>query len=90
MMHPAFTVLANRRLTFSLYDFHLAGVSASELAQAFDLPLYWVEERLEAVRLCLKYQVRLSFATADADQPARMPSHVICRPPKVVDIRARA
>jgi hypothetical protein len=36
------------------------GVPAKELAAAYPLSVNWVEERIEAVRLCLKYQVRLS------------------------------
>jgi hypothetical protein len=53
-------ILANKSLAFSLYDFHLEGVSAKELAADYSLPITWVEERIEAVRLCLKYQVKLS------------------------------
>ena len=63
MMHPAFSVIANRSLPLGLYDFHLSGVSAQELASAYQLPLPWVEERLEAARLCLKFQVRLGFSS---------------------------
>ena len=66
-MNPAVMLLANRSLPFSLYDFHLNGVSAQELADAYALPLTWVEERLEAVRLCLKYQV--TFGTPEHDGP---------------------
>jgi len=62
-MNPAVVLLANQSLPFSLYDFHLNGVSAQELAVAYDLPLHWVEERLEAVRLCLKYQVQVSVSS---------------------------
>ncbi len=56
-MNPAVVLLANNSLPFSLYDFHLNGVSAPELAKAYSLPLPWVEERLEAIRLCLQFQV---------------------------------
>jgi len=56
-MNPAVVVLANNSLPFSLYDFHQNGVSAAELAKAYALPLPWVEERLEAIRLCLQYQI---------------------------------
>ena len=61
MLSPAFVLLANRSLPFSLYDFYLSGVSPRELADAYGLPLAWVEERLEAVRLCLKYQGKLAI-----------------------------
>jgi hypothetical protein len=68
-MNPAVVLLANRSLPFSLYDFHLNGVSARELAHAYSLPLPWVEERLEAVRLCLKYQVTFRKADAQSGGP---------------------
>ena len=63
-MHPAVALLADRSLAFSLYDFHLQGVSPRELASTYSLPADWVEERIEAVRLCLKYQVKLSVAVS--------------------------
>lgn len=59
-MNPGVALLANKSFGFSLYDFHLEGVSVEELATAYSLPETWVEERIEAVRLCLKYQVRIS------------------------------
>lgn len=59
-MNPGVKLLANKSFGFSLYDFHLEGVSAAELATAYSLPETWVEERIEAVRLCLKYQVKVS------------------------------
>jgi hypothetical protein len=59
-MHPGVVLLANRSLAFSLYDYNLHGVSSKELASTYSLPPDWVEERIEAVRLCLKYQVKLS------------------------------
>lgn len=58
-MNPAVMVLANCSLAFSLYDFNLEGVSARELAAAYSLPPQWVEERIEAVRLCLKFQAKV-------------------------------
>jgi hypothetical protein len=92
-MNPALALLANKSLPFSLYDFHLSGVSAKELAQTYDLPLSWVEERLEAVRLCLKYQVSLSFVSQAENKPraAQAPAGQPVQPrAKVIDIRARA
>ena len=59
-MNSGAALLTNRSLAFSLYEFNLAGVSAKELAASYALPPDWVEERIEAVRLCLKYQVKLS------------------------------
>lgn len=85
-MHPAFAVLANRSLPLSLYDFHLSGVSARQLAQTYDLPLHWVEERLEAVRMCLKFQVQVSFASHKQAKPAGRAAPQ----DRVVMMRARA
>jgi hypothetical protein len=59
-MNPVFMLLANKSPAFGLYDFHLEGVSARQLAAVYLLPITWVEERIEAARLCLKYQVQLS------------------------------
>ena len=47
-----------------------AAVPAKELATAYSLPVNWVEERIEAVRLCLKYQVKLSLTAPVYDRVA--------------------
>ncbi len=73
-MNPAVVLLANHSFPFSLYDFHLNGVSPRELADAYQLPLAWVEERLEAVRLCLKYQVHVSVAAPNQPEPPPEPT----------------
>jgi hypothetical protein len=67
-MNPAVMVLANRSLAFSLYDFYLEGVSVEELAAAHSLPAQSVEERIEAVRLCLQLQAKVSLDTRRAVQ----------------------
>jgi hypothetical protein len=70
-MNPAVMILANRSLPFHLYDFYLDGISAKELAFAHSLPIHGIEERIEAVRLCLKFQARVILGTkAAADQLA--------------------
>ena len=56
-------ILANRSLPFHLYDFHLDGVTAKELAFAHSMPIHCVEERIEAVRLCLKFQAKVTVGT---------------------------
>ena len=63
-MNPALMVFANRSEAFSLYDFNLAGVSAKQLAAVCEIPVHRVEEQIEAVRLCLKYQVKVSLKPA--------------------------
>jgi hypothetical protein len=60
-MNPPMIVHANKSLAFSLYDFHLNGVSVEKLAAAYSLPVQSVEERIEAVRLCLTFQVKLAL-----------------------------
>ncbi|MBV8072920.1 MAG: hypothetical protein JO270_23660 [Acidobacteriaceae bacterium] len=67
-MNPAVIVLANKSLAFSLYDFYLDGLSAEELAAAYLLPPRCVQERLEAVRLCLQFQARAALDTRRAYQ----------------------
>ena len=62
-MNPAVMVVANKSLAFSLYDFYLEGVSAQELAAAYALPVHCVEERIEAVRLCLQFQAKATLDT---------------------------
>ena len=62
-MNPAVILLANRSFRFHLYDCHLSGVSAKELGAAYSRPASWVEQQIESVRLCLKYQVKVSVAS---------------------------
>jgi hypothetical protein len=81
-MNPAVMALANKSLAFSLYDLHLEGVSAKKLAAAYSVPVEWVEERIEAVRLCLKYQVKLSLRSADQATPESR-ERIPCHPPKL-------
>ena len=63
-MNPGVKLLANKSFGLSLYDFNLEGISAKELADAYRLPETWVQERIEAARLCLKYQVSVSVKSA--------------------------
>jgi hypothetical protein len=71
-MNPAVILLANRSFRFHLYDFHLRGVSAAELADAYCRPIGWVEEQIEAVRLCLKYQVKLAVELDPEPEPVQL------------------
>lgn len=65
-MNPAIMILANRSLAFHLYDLHLDGISAQELAVAHSRPIHWIEERIEAVRLCLKFQAQVAVGSKAA------------------------
>ena len=51
-----------RALGFIIYREHLDGASVEELSEALHVPQPWVEERIEAVRLCLEKQVRVECA----------------------------
>ena len=73
-MNPGLMLLANSSFPVSLYDFHLDGISARELANAYSLPIAWVEERLEAVRLCVKYQVAVSVTAKPLSALQTLPS----------------
>jgi hypothetical protein len=68
-MNPAFMVLANQSFGFNLYDLHLERLTVKELAKAYSMPVFRVEEQLEAVRLSLKYQVSLSIGTRAEIRP---------------------
>ena len=70
-MNAAVMLLANRCFRFHLYDFHLNGVSVAELANAYSLPAVWIEEQIE-VRLCLKYQVKLSVELDPEPEPLQL------------------
>ena len=63
--------LYEQHLPFRLYADHKHGLTVEELARLSNKPVYWVEERIEAMRLCLEKQVRLDLtsgfpASADA------------------------
>jgi len=48
---------------FRLYHYYVNGISAEELAAVFDLPVSWVQQRLEAVRLCVEHQIVFTLET---------------------------
>jgi hypothetical protein len=55
----AFAFMYDQYLPFRLYADHKLGADPAELAATFSLPVRWVEERLEAMRLCIEKQVHL-------------------------------
>jgi hypothetical protein len=61
IMNPALMVHANKSLAFCLYDFHLNGVPVEKLAAAYRIPVHSIEEKIEAVRLCLNFQVQVGL-----------------------------
>ena len=62
-----FRLLLDEYLPFRLYADHKNGISLDELAQRFSLPTHWIEERIEAARLCIEKQVRIEVAPVQAD-----------------------
>jgi len=44
-----------------LYRYHVNGLSTEEIAVQFDMPLSSVEQRIEAVRLCVQHQLAFAF-----------------------------
>ena len=53
------TALYDEYLPFRLYADHKSGSTAAAIAAEYGLPVLWVEERIEAARLCIEKQVRL-------------------------------
>ncbi|HYZ71901.1 MAG TPA: hypothetical protein VE641_02405, partial [Chthoniobacterales bacterium] len=54
-----FDLLFDRYLPFRLYAEFMLGTSIQDLSERFTLSEQWIEERIEALRLCLRMQVRL-------------------------------
>jgi len=46
---------------FRLYQHYVNGTSVQEIAETFNLPAEWVEQRIEAVRLCVEHQLAFTF-----------------------------
>ena len=60
-MFLSLALLAQSSLPVYLYACYLSGESVEELADQYHLSPYWVQERIEAVRLALNMQVRLKI-----------------------------
>ena len=56
-----FDHLFDAYLPFRLYAEFMMGSSFKDLSRTFGLSEQWVEERVEAMRLCLSKQVRLTL-----------------------------
>ncbi len=55
------TVLYDEYLPFRLYADFKSGSTADQIAAEYGLAPTWVEERIEAARLCIEKQVRLEL-----------------------------
>jgi hypothetical protein len=54
--------LFEESVTFRLYADYTRGMSVPEIAMLCSRSQHWVEERIEAARLCLEKQVRIVAA----------------------------
>ena len=48
-------------ISFALLQASIGGASISEIADRLELPEYWVQERIEAARLCLLFRPDYSY-----------------------------
>jgi hypothetical protein len=68
MAAPEVIMLANRSLALDLYEFHLEGVPAQDIATTYSLPVEWIEKCIENTRLRLEYQKQFDTPlTANTD-----------------------
>ena len=56
-------------LPFRLYADYKNGVTVEQLAEIYSLPFAWVQERLEAARLCIEKQVQIGVPGEPAGSP---------------------
>ena len=54
--------LYEKNIPFQLYAEYRNGLSISELACLVSRPTHWVQEQIEAARLCLEHQVHLDLS----------------------------
>ncbi len=50
-----------RALGLLVYREYQDGATIDELSEALHIPAQWIEERIEAVRLCLEKQIRIEL-----------------------------
>jgi hypothetical protein len=62
-MGLAISLLSRKSLTYELYAAVMDGSSIRDLAIEYRMPEHRVQEQVEAVRLALRHQVRLSINT---------------------------
>jgi hypothetical protein len=60
IMSLAIALLAHQSLGFELYSALLNGSSTEEVSAAYKIPAHQVREKVEAVRLALAHQIRIS------------------------------
>ena len=61
------SLLYDEYLPFRLYSDYKQGVSVNQLAGSLGLPALWIQERIEAARLCIEKQERIKRPFDDFD-----------------------
>ncbi|MDQ2775617.1 MAG: hypothetical protein M3Y57_11980 [Acidobacteriota bacterium] len=61
--------LYDQSITFRLYADHANGMSVPELSMLCSRSERWVQERIEATRLCLEKQVRIDLPPEPRECP---------------------
>ncbi|MBV9084690.1 MAG: hypothetical protein JOZ62_18595 [Acidobacteriaceae bacterium] len=57
----AYELLYDSYFPFRLYADFRRGLTLDELAKEYSMPARWIEERLEAARLCVEKQIRIEL-----------------------------
>lgn len=60
MQDRPYELLFDGYFPFKLYADSLRGLTADQLAATYGMPSHWIAERIEAARLCLEKQVRIT------------------------------
>ena len=61
------SLLYDEYLPFRLYSDHKQGASIDQLAGSLGLPAPWIQERIEAARLCIEKQECIKLPFCDFD-----------------------
>jgi len=64
-MGPAYECLYDSYFPFRLYADFKRGVTLEALAEEYWMPLPWIEERIEAARLCIEKQIRIDLSAPE-------------------------
>jgi hypothetical protein len=61
------SLLYDEYLPFRLYSDHKQGIPVNQLAGSLGLPAPWIQERIDAARLCIESQERIKPPFCDFD-----------------------
>ncbi len=71
------SLLYDEYLPFRLYSDHKQGVPVDQLAGSLGLPAPWIQERIEAARLCIEKQARIKTPFSDHDDSPLGPTRLM-------------